>query len=134
MNPRLVAIDGPLQGTVLALTEGETSIGRESSNRICIRDLSVSRRHSLIQREGERFTLRDLDSFNGTLVNGVPVKERVLEPGDRIKIGRALFLFLVGDQEADPAPDPVRLDESALVLGATVQLRREDARYLQPEK
>jgi FHA domain len=51
MNPRLVAISGHLKGTTFALTEDEIMIGRETSNTICLNELSVSRRHCRIIRE-----------------------------------------------------------------------------------
>src|SRR2546428_6966392 len=105
MNPRLIAISGSLKGTIFDLTEHENLIGREASNQICLNDLSVSRRHCLIKREtaihtnasagalqervaaneldefeaeASQFTIIDLESFNGTFVNGVPVKEHPL--------------------------------------------------------
>lgn len=134
MNPRLVAIAGPLKGMNYALSHEEVSIGRESSNRLCIGDLSVSRRHCLIKREGEQFKICDLESLNGSFVNGLPVKERVLEHGDRVAVGDSLFLFLLDEGEASTASGPVKLDEGRLVPRSTVQLRREDALYLKPEE
>src|SRR5215212_4855798 len=86
-NPNLIAVSGLIQGTIFALTEDETSVGREASNTICLNELSVSRRHCLIKRErapineGEvkdDFILIDFESYNGTFVNGLPVKEQKL--------------------------------------------------------
>ena len=74
----------------LADQRGKVSLGRVSENRIPINDLSVSRRHCVIVRQGEAYLLRDLDSHNGTFVNGVPVEEHYLEDGDRIDVGRQL--------------------------------------------
>jgi Nif-specific regulatory protein len=134
MHPRLVAIAGPLKGVVFALTEPEVSIGREPFNQLCISDLSISRKHCLIRREDEQFKLTDLESRNCTFVNGVPVKERILEHGDHIKVGDYLFLFLLHEGETRSASIPVQLDEGNLLTRSTILLRREDALYFQPDK
>ena len=83
MNPRLVAIAGPLKSATFQLTAGEFSIGRDNFNQIPISDISVSRRHCAIRQEGDSFVLCDTESLNGTFVNETPVKERALQSGDR---------------------------------------------------
>ncbi len=133
MNPRLVAIAGPLNGTVLNLTDRETSIGREPYNQLSIPDPAVSRRHCIIQSDSSRIRIIDQESLNGTFVNNVPVKDRPLEHGDQIKIGASLFLCLLDEKER-PSEDTVRLDEDTVATASTLLLRREDALYLQPEK
>ncbi|HEY6186546.1 MAG TPA: sigma 54-interacting transcriptional regulator [Pyrinomonadaceae bacterium] len=131
MNPRLTAIAGPLKGQVIALQAGdETTIGRESSNQVCIADGSVSRRHCVIRREEDQFKIKDLESLNGTFVNDVPVKERQINHGDRIRIGHHLFLFLTGAEDVPISSSQVVMDESNLLTGATVQVRVKDALYL----
>ena len=75
---RLEAVSGPLEGRTFPLTEDEVSIGREPSNQISLLDSLVSRRHSVIRKNGEGFLIQDLDSRNSTFVNNVPVKERLL--------------------------------------------------------
>ena len=133
MNHRLVARDGPLKGSVFVLDTGDFSVGRNPSNRLSVSDPSLSRQHCVIASRGAQFEIKDLDSRNGTFVNGVPVHERVLADGDEIQIGNSLFLFLVEDEFATPAPS-VRLEERSSLSGATVVLRSEDSRYFQPEK
>ena len=129
MDARLEAIAGPLEGTIFPLSSEEVSIGREPSNLISILDSSISRRHCLIQKEAEHFKIRDLDSRNSTVVNGVPIKERVLEDGDEIKIGNSLFVFLAGEGETGSA---VEVHGRELAGGSTIVLRKEDALYLKP--
>ncbi|MGH9940664.1 MAG: sigma 54-interacting transcriptional regulator [Blastocatellia bacterium] len=129
MNPRLVALTGPLKGQVITLT-AETSIGRGSSNHIAVSDPSLSRRHCLIAQAEAGFTLTDLGSSNGAYVNGVPVQERLLEHGDQITLGDSVFLFLLREGETPPTPNPVRLSDDELLKGLTVRLRREEAVYL----
>src|SRR5262245_2210372 len=132
-NPRLVALSGPLKGQVITLT-AETSIGRGSSNNVAISDPSLSRRHCLITGAEAGFTLTDLESSNGAYVNGVPVRERLLEHGDQIALGDSVFLFLSRDGEAPPLARPVRLSDDELLKGLTVRLRREEAVYLDERK
>ena len=134
MMPRLITIAGPSKGAVFTLAEEEISIGREQSNQLSVADLSLSRRHCLIKSEAGKFKITDLSSLNGTFVNGVPVKERALEHGDQIKIGDSQFLFLLDQSEPAPISSPVQLDESQVVSRVTVQLRMQDAIYLQSEK
>ncbi|HEY0380356.1 MAG TPA: sigma 54-interacting transcriptional regulator [Pyrinomonadaceae bacterium] len=131
MNPRLAAIAGPLKGTDFTLTEDETSIGRESANRICLSDPSVSRRHCIIKREGDLYKVADLESLNGTFVNDVPVKERYLEHGDRLRLGDYTFSFLLNEGDAPPGSSTVLLDEGRISTGTnTLQVRIADAFHL----
>src|SRR5262247_3814611 len=119
MNPRLVALTGPLKGQIITLT-AETSIGRGSSNHITVAD--------------QGFTITDMGSSNGAYVNGVPVRERLLEHGDQIALGDSVFLFLSREGEAPPLVRPVRLSDDELLKGLTVRLRREEAVYLDERK
>ncbi|MGA9994338.1 MAG: sigma 54-interacting transcriptional regulator [Pyrinomonadaceae bacterium] len=130
MKPRLATVAGPLKGTIFALSEEEVSIGRESSNKLCIADRSLSRRHSLIKREGDEFKLSDLESLNGTFVNDVPIKQRTLTHGDRIKVGDSLFLFLQHEGEPEVTSSRVEFDDKQMVTGDTMQMRGTDALYL----
>ena len=131
MNPRLAAIAGPLKGANFTLTEDETSIGRESANRICLSDASVSRRHCTIRREGDLFKVTDLESLNGTFVNDVPVKERYLEHGDRLRLGDFTFSFLLEEGDSAPGSSTVLMDEGQLTTGTnTLQVRLADAFHL----
>ncbi len=130
-TPRLIAISGPVLGTTFALTQEEVSIGREPSNPIRVNDHSVSRRHCLIKREGESFRVIDLESYNGTFVNEVPVGEHSLSHGDQISVGTVRFVFLTNDDETSAA-SPVELGEDQLVSPTTIRLHRKDALYLKP--
>ncbi len=108
----------------------------------------------MIKQHGGETKIIDLESLNGTFVNGVPVKERLLDHGDQIAIGDSLFLLLVEESEADslkaPASsttliasrsealsaitsNPVELAEET-GPGPTVRFRIQDAVYLRPEE
>src|SRR5689334_3947658 len=98
MTPRLIAISGALKGTTFALTQDEVSIGRDLSNSVSLNDPSVSRRHCLIRKNGSGgFHVVDLESYNGTFVNGLPVAEQSLTHGDQIALGDLRFIFLTHD-------------------------------------
>jgi Nif-specific regulatory protein len=130
MPPRLAAISGKLKGAIFAINEETLIIGRETNADLCIADASVSRRHSRIEKQEEGFVITDLESLNGTFVNDVPVKTRLLEHGDRVRIGESQFLFLTHEGEATSKSSDVRLDEAQVASGSTVQIRFDDAVYL----
>ena len=91
MNPRLVAHSGPLKGQTISLTENEIVVGRDASAGLCLVDLSVSRYHCRIRSEDGQLQVVDLESLNGTFVNGLPVSARLLKHGDQIRIGDSCF-------------------------------------------
>lgn len=130
-KPKLIAISGPAEGTTFALTDDEISIGRDASNSISINDHSVSRRHCLIRREDLSFKVIDLDSYNGTFVNSVPVGEQLLKHGDQISVGSVRFVFILQEPEAETAL--IELSEDELINPSTIRLARQDALYLKPE-
>src|SRR5688572_28992350 len=99
MSPRLAAISGKLKGTIFTIIEDTFVIGRETAANVCIADASVSRRHTKIEKQDDSFVITDLESLNGTFVNDVPVKSRVLQHGDRLRIGDSQFVFLTVDGE-----------------------------------
>ena len=132
MTPRLIAISGSLKGTTFALAQGETSIGRDLSNTVSLNDPSVSRRHCLITNNGNGngFHIVDLESYNGTFVNGLPVAEQSLTHGDQIALGDIRFIFLTHE---DAVTTAIRLQDDDLVSRSTIRLEREHAFYLRPE-
>jgi transcriptional regulator with GAF, ATPase, and Fis domain len=132
MNPKLAAIAGPRQGNVTPLGEERLSVGRDSGNQICLADMSVSRRHCVIETQGTRVTITDLGSHNGTFVNGVPIKERALQHGDQVRIGDSIFLVLL-QEEPPPAGAPVELKEEGMVAGRTIELSQAAPMLARPE-
>jgi len=129
MPPRLAAISGKLKGAIFALNEESLIIGRETAANLCIADASVSRRHSKIEKKENGFVLTDLESLNGTFVNDLPIKSRLLEHGDRVRIGDSQFVFLTHEGDATSKSSDVRLDEAHVVSGSTVQIRLDEAIY-----
>lgn len=85
-------ISGMEQGRTIQLPTPVT-IGREEENSLRLNDDRVSRFHAKIQEDSERIVLTDLDSTNGTRVNGLPVQMRVLQVGDHVTVGRSILIF-----------------------------------------
>src|ERR1041385_6168231 len=127
MPPRLASISGKHKGAVFAINEDTLVIGRETSAHVSIADASVSRRHSKIEKKDEGFVITDLESLNGTFVNDLPVKTRLLEHGDRVRIGDSQFLFLTHDGDVMSKSSDVKLDERQVISGSTVQFRFDHA-------
>jgi transcriptional regulator with GAF, ATPase, and Fis domain len=100
MQPRLVAIAGPLTGVTIPLTDSECIIGRAFDCQVRLEDDSVSKHHCVIRRSGEAFLVQDLGSRNGIRVNGAFKTEHDLLPGDEIKVGASLFLFADSVEDA----------------------------------
>jgi Nif-specific regulatory protein len=133
MNPRLLAISGFSEGASFALDGDETSIGREANNDIHLPDRSLSRRHCLIKKEDGIFRIIDLESFNGTMVNGVPVKEQALNHGDQVTLGNVLFLFLLHETQSESSVNSIE-PEGDLSGGSTIRLHRRNSLYLNPKQ
>lgn len=103
-------------GNELVIDSDLISLGRSHENQVVVADPRASRRHALIQREGERFWLEDLGSTNGTYHNGARVRERIpLQDGDRIRIGATEFTFHLRPGASEPGITTLlqRLDEPA---------------------
>src|SRR5438874_12615331 len=84
-------LDGVDRGRVFRNLPTPITIGREEGNMLRLNDERVSRYHAKVQFDNEDVILTDLDSTNGTRINGNPVQIRRLRPGDRVgvEIGRA---------------------------------------------
>ena len=86
-------INGFEKGHVFQNLATPVTIGREDDNSIRLNDERVSRFHAKVQEDSGRFILTDLDSTNGTRVNGHPVQMRILQFGDQVSVGRSLLVF-----------------------------------------
>ncbi len=93
----LHVVRGPNAGSTYLIDADATSIGRHPDSTIFLDDITVSRRHSSIEREGGSvFSVRDVGSLNGTYVNRERVESRVLVDGDEIQVGRFHLSFHLG--------------------------------------
>jgi len=97
MHPRIVAISGSSKGSAFPLGPFELVIGRDRSCDIRLDDPLVSRKHCGISHEGNRPFLLDMQSATGTFVNGFYFPAKMLLNGDRIRVGRSIFVYLDQD-------------------------------------
>ncbi|HJZ90025.1 MAG TPA: FHA domain-containing protein [Gemmataceae bacterium] len=86
-------IEGVDKGRIFRELPIPVTIGREEGNLLRLNDERVSRFHAKVQQEDGDVILTDLESTNGTRVNGSPVQIRRLRAGDQISIGRSMLLF-----------------------------------------
>jgi pSer/pThr/pTyr-binding forkhead associated (FHA) protein len=93
-------LDGADRGRVFQNLTPPITIGREEGNTIQLNDERVSRYHVKIQEDHNRLVITDLESTNGTKVNGEDVQLRILRYGDMIALGRSVLLFGSRDQIA----------------------------------
>lgn len=90
-------IEGVDKGRVYRDLQMPVSIGREEGNSMRLNDERISRFHAKVQVDGDDVIVTDLESTNGTRVNGDPVQIRRLLPGDRVGVGRSVLVF--GDSD-----------------------------------
>jgi transcriptional regulator with GAF, ATPase, and Fis domain len=124
---RLVAVSGPLSGEVLPLPERGATIGRDTSNDICLSDLALSRAHCAIAVVDGNWRISDARSSNGTLVNGAAITDHQLADRDRIQLGGSMFVFVL---DAHPSTIPALREQP---VEPVARLRVEDTVFLQPE-
>ncbi len=97
----LRVLDGADRGRIYNGLELPITIGREEGNEIQLNDERISRFHAKLQLDHEQVVLTDLESTNGTKVNGEEVQIRILRYGDLVSVGRSVLLFGSRDQIAD---------------------------------
>jgi two-component system, NtrC family, sensor kinase len=91
--PTLFVIRGVDQGSRFELTESTIRLGRDPSSTIPLHDTEVSRHHAEIRRIDDEYAISDLNSSNGTFVNGQRIRHHQLASGDQIQVGSTLMLY-----------------------------------------
>lgn len=94
----LRVVQGADRGRIHSELKTPISIGREEGNTIQLNDERISRFHCKIQEDNDHLVLTDLESTNGTRVNGQDCQLRILRFGDIIAVGRSLLLFGTSEQ------------------------------------
>jgi hypothetical protein len=95
----LVVRHGPNAGSSYRLETAVTAIGRHPDSEIFLDDITVSRRHVVVEHEvDDGYVLRDVGSLNGTYVNRKRVDEAKLQHGDEVQIGRYRLSFVLGGE------------------------------------
>lgn len=100
-RPALIVMSGNTVGERVSVL-GNVFIGRDPRSQLVLSDPGVSYRHACVEDRGEAWVLVDLDSTNGTQVNGQPITEALLHHGDKLCFGNTLVRFEVQD-ESDQA-------------------------------
>jgi len=88
---------GPNAGSSYRLDQPSTAIGRHPDSDVFLDDITVSRRHVVVDRTDDGYLLRDVGSLNGTYVNRKRVDEARLRHGDEVQVGRYRLTFVLGD-------------------------------------
>ncbi len=117
----LRVLDGADRGQVFKRLDPPITIGREEGNSVQLNDERISRFHIKIQEDQEKLVLTDLESTNGTRVNGEDTHLRILRYGDVISVGRSVLLYGTRNQIASRI-EGLRNDG----LGDTDDLRASD--------
>jgi hypothetical protein len=111
--PYLVVMDGPQKGRRYAVTDSSTRIGRVAGNHIVLDNISISSGHAEVVKDKDGFRLRDLDSTNGTRVNGHRVTDTLLFRNDEILFGDLPVVFSGEDTPQRQAPLQPAAEEAA---------------------
>jgi len=131
-QPKLIISQGDAPPQTVELLNEYTHLGRTEDNELAIPEPSISSRHCVFILSGAEVVVRDLNSSNGTYVNGEPVTEVVLRPGDNIQVGVIDIKFVPGVRrpKLQPAavtslpgkPAPVRSPTATVDAGTTLKL------------
>ena len=119
---RLVVLSEGLKGTSHELTVDRTTIGRVEDNTFQIPEASISSHHCEILRRGGDVVVKDLDSTNGTFINGEKVTETALKPGQTLRLGQIELQLLEGD--GGPAPTTPAPKPAGPVADQTMMIQR----------
>lgn len=101
---KLHILSGVLEGKSFDLIEERVTIGRALDNMIRLEDGTISHHHAMLLLEGADYKLRDLNSTNGTRVNGLRIAETKVSNGDQIRLGSVEMRF---DQDVRKASQPL---------------------------
>jgi pSer/pThr/pTyr-binding forkhead associated (FHA) protein len=91
-----LVLKGAGAGWRFLLDSDQIRIGRDTNNDICLDDITVSRSHALITKDGDRYAIKDLGSLNGTYLNAILVKDSKIQALDEIQIGKYHMTLFVG--------------------------------------
>ena len=114
---KLVVLSAGLTGRTHELKVDKTTIGRVEDNTFQIAEPSVSSHHCEVMMRGSDVVVRDLDSTNGTFIGGEKITEKVLKPGDVLRLGQIEIRL-----ETDEMASPAKKVDSTLVMQRGVSL------------
>jgi pSer/pThr/pTyr-binding forkhead associated (FHA) protein len=102
----VVVTRGPIAGSRFPLHQAVASAGRDPRGDIFLDDVTVSRRHAEFRSERGELQVVDIDSLNGTYVNGRPIDSAVLTNGDEIQMGKFRLVLLIQPRRVDTDDHP----------------------------
>jgi len=118
---KLVVLSEGLTGQTHELKVDKTTVGRLEDNAFQISEPSVSSHHCELTRRGNEVVVKDLNSTNGTFINGEKISESVLKPGQILRLGQ-VEMRLESGAGTSPAPVPARKPlEKTMVIGIQAQ-------------
>ena len=121
---KLVVLSEGLKGTSHDLKVDRTTIGRVEDNTFQIADASVSSHHCEILQKGAEVVVKDLDSTNGTFINGEKVSEATLKSGQTLRLGQVELQLLEGDAAAAAPAAAADSKPTADVADQTMVIQR----------
>ncbi len=124
----LKIVSGEAEGARIEIDQDEISIGRAPDNMLTIPSTAASSRHCQITRDGRAYTVKDLNSTNGTSLNGTLVREARLKPEDVITVGGIEILFDGDDVDVDDIPPELARGPSNTVMLSSFQQPTEAGR------
>ncbi len=126
--PSLFGIRGSDQGARFELEDPATRLGRDSSNAIQLHDTEASRQHAEIRCVDNVCTISDLNSSNGTFVNGEQVRQHRLASGDQVQLGSTLMLFTCPSDQSEEdlarvidIASPQQTDDQSQIIHSVTQ-------------
>jgi hypothetical protein len=102
--PRLVAQSPEFSGKSFNLTGGEITVGRVADNQVQVEHASVSGHHAILTLDALDYVIKDLDSTNGTRINGERITQQKLRRNDILRLGNIELLY---DSEHQPPGQPM---------------------------
>jgi pSer/pThr/pTyr-binding forkhead associated (FHA) protein len=106
----LIVERGPNAGKRLPLTQFPVTVGRDAANTIVVEDDEVSRFHLRIKRRGRLYICEDLESKNGTFINGDRILNSIVQNGDKILVGSVEFQFVASEANIHLAAEIMDFD------------------------
>ena len=119
---KLVLLSQGLTGQTHELKVDKTTIGRVDDNTFPIVEPSVSSHHCEILLKGAEVVVRDLNSTNGTFINGEKIAESVLKPGQILRLGQIEMRLETGESPAPPPAASMKTTDKTVVMQRGVSL------------
>jgi|GEM_PF-675478 len=106
----LIIERGPGAGKRIALTTFPVLLGRDVTNDVCLEDEEISRHHLRIKQRGRLFIVEDLESRNGTFLNGDRILNSIVQSGDKLLVGSTELIFLTSEPDIQLATEIMKYD------------------------